>query len=61
MTAYLSPDLQREHVLGGEQVGEQRLAAERQERVGAEYQSEAVVLQVFSDLRAATVISIFTE
>lgn len=54
MICYLSPDLQREHVLGGEQVGEQRLTAECQERVGTEYQSEAVVLQVLGDLRAAT-------
>lgn len=54
MICYLSPDLQREHVLGGEQVGEQRLTAECQERVGTEYQSKAVVLQVLGDLRAAT-------
>lgn len=54
MIYYLSPDLQREHVLGGKQVGEQRLTAECQERVGTEYQSKAVVLQVLSDLRAAT-------
>lgn len=54
MICYLSPDLQREHVLGGEQVGEQRLTAECQERVGTEYQSKAVVLQVLGDLRATT-------
>lgn len=54
MICYLSPDLQREHVLGGEQVGEQRLTAECQESVCTEYQSKAVVLQVFGDLRAAT-------
>lgn len=42
-------------MFGGEEEGEQRLATQGQECVGAKDKSEAVVLQVFGYFRAETI------